>query len=87
VDSCLARRPDSTIACEEPCLFERERTRPRGQVLFLLIDMETLELVVRATREGKSEKRANTDGDPLNQSHTSPSFETSGEGWMPSQPC
>jgi hypothetical protein len=52
----------------------------------VLIQMETLELVVSPTGESESKKRANADSHPLDQTHAAPPSKHLGEGWMPSQP-
>ena len=52
----------------------------------MLIQMGSLELVVSATSESKSKKRANADSDPLDQTHAAPPSKHLGEGWVPSRP-
>lgn len=55
----------------------RKNLAERPGSYLLIVDMKTSELVVSATRESESEKRANADSDPLNESHAGPSFQTS----------
>jgi hypothetical protein len=57
-----------------------------GARFLVLIQMRSLELVVSATSESKSKKRANADSHSLDQTHAAPPSKHLREGWMPSQP-